>query len=143
VIRLSQTVVIEDDELEWSYARSGGPGGQNVNKVASKAHLRWRMARNTSVPEAAKARLRASHPSLTTVEGDLLVTSQEYRDQERNRTRCVEKLTEMVTSALREPKKRKVTKPSKGAQRRRLEDKKQQSSKKATRRVGRSGGHDD
>ena len=143
MIHLSPTVVIADDELEWSYARSGGPGGQNVNKVASKAHLRWRMSRNTSVPEAAKARLRAAHPSLTTTDGDLLVTSQEYRDQDRNRTRCVEKLIELLAGALREPKKRKATKPSKGAKRRRLEDKKQQSTKKATRRVGRSGGHDE
>jgi ribosome-associated protein len=143
MIPINETIFIPDDELEWNYSRSGGPGGQNVNKVASKAQLRWRMSANTSVPEMAKARVRAAHPSLTTTDGDLLITSQEHRDQERNRTRCEEKLIEMLRIGLIVPKKRKATKPSKGAQRRRLEDKKQQSVKKATRRVGQSGRQDD
>ncbi len=140
MIQVNETIALAADELDWTYARSGGPGGQNVNKVASKAQLRWRMAANTSVPEAAKARLRATHPSMATIDGDLLITSQEYQDQERNRLRCVEKLTDMLRAALIVPKKRKATKPTKGAQRRRLADKKAQSAKKATRRPG---SHDD
>lgn len=136
MIAVTETVSIPDAELSWEYARSGGPGGQNVNKVASKATLRWAVAASTAIPEAAKARLFASHPSHLTTEGEFLVTSQEYRDQERNRQRCEEKLADMVRAALTPPKPRKKTKPSKASQRRRLEDKKRQGEKKSTRRGG-------
>lgn len=136
MIPISESVVIPADELRWEYARSGGPGGQNVNKVASKATLRWAVAASAVLPEAAKARLLAAHPAAVTTEGEFLVTSQEYRDQERNRQRCVEKLTAMVLAALTPPKPRKKTKPSKGAQRRRLEDKKRQGEKKSGRKGG-------
>jgi ribosome-associated protein len=136
MIAVTESVSIPDAELSWEYARSGGPGGQNVNKVASKATLRWAVAASTAIPEAAKARLFAAHPSHLTTEGEFLVTSQEYRDQERNRQRCEEKLADMVRAALTPPKPRKKTKPSKASQRRRLEDKKRQGEKKSTRRGG-------
>lgn len=136
MIPITDTLSIPDDELSWAYARSGGPGGQNVNKVASKATLRWAMAGSPSIPEAVKERLRANHPSRVTTEGDFLITSQEYRDQERNRERCVEKLVELVSAALQPPKPRKATKVSKAAKRRRVADKRRQSAKKTTRRGG-------
>jgi ribosome-associated protein len=136
MIAVSPTVTIPDDELRWEYARSGGPGGQNVNKVASKATLRWAVAGSVAISPDVKARLRAAHPSHHTAEGEFLVTSQEYRDQERNRQRCEEKLAAMVLAALTPPKPRKKTKPSKASQRRRLEDKKRQGEKKSTRRGG-------
>lgn len=136
MVRVSDTVVIPAHELAWEYARSGGPGGQNVNKVASKATLRWALGGSEAVPEAVKQRLRAAHPSRVTAAGEFLVTSQEYRDQERNRERCEVKLAEMVRAALRPPKTRKVTKPTKASKQRRLTDKKLNSTKKTTRRGG-------
>lgn len=133
---VSNLIQIPDDELEWSYARSGGPGGQNVNKVASKAVLRWKAAGTAAaIPEPARARMQARFPSRFTTEGDVVIQSQKYRDQERNRTDCLEKLTEMIRAALVEPTPRKATKPGKGAKRRRLADKRRQSQKKQSRRV--------
>ncbi len=136
MIAVTESVSIPDDELRWEYARSGGPGGQNVNKVASKATLRWAVAASEAISPDAKARLRAAHPSHHTTDGELLVTSQEYRDQERNRQRCEEKLADMVRAALTPPKPRKKTKPTKASQRRRLDDKKKQATKKSTRKGG-------
>jgi ribosome-associated protein len=128
--------VIPESELDWSYARSGGPGGQNVNKVASKAVLRWPMAASPSVPEHVKARVRELYPSRVTADGDVLIMSQEYRDQERNRQACVEKLHDLLRKAAERPKVRRPTKPTKGSKVRRLEAKKRNAERKAGRRSG-------
>jgi ribosome-associated protein len=137
MLEVTPDVRIPDEELDWSYARSGGPGGQNVNKVASKAVLRWNPAATAAaIPAPAKARMRGRFPSRFTADGEVVIPSQRYRDQERNRLDCLEKLAEMVRACLPEPTPRKATKPSKGSQRRRLEDKKRQSERKKNRRPG-------
>lgn len=139
MIQVNEVLAIPDDELEWSFARSGGPGGQNVNKVSSKAVLRWKAAASAAaIPVAAWARLKSRFPSRFTVEGDVVISSQEYRDQERNKLACEEKLAEMIRAALIEPMPRKKLKPSKAAKRRRVADKRVQSAKKQSRKV--SGG---
>jgi ribosome-associated protein len=141
VVPITDTIAIPDDELEWSFVRAGGPGGQNVNKVASKAVLRWKAATSTApIPLAAHARMRATFPSRFTTEGDAVIQSQKFRDQERNKEDCLQKLAEMVRAALVEPTVRKATKPSKGAKKRRLADKRRTSAKKQSRRVS---GHDE
>ncbi len=134
MLEVTERLSIPEDEWTWTYARSGGPGGQNVNKVASKAVLRWAMATSPSVPPEVKARLATTHPAHTTLEGEFLVTSQRYRDQERNRADCLEKLAAMVRRAATPPTVRKATKPTKGAKRRRLADKKHNADRKADRR---------
>lgn len=136
MIHVTDTIVVPDEEVEWTYARSGGPGGQNVNKVASKAQLRWKAASTAvPIPPAAWARMKGRFPSRFTADGDVLVFSQRFRDQERNRQDCEEKLVEMIRTALVEPTPRKATKPSKAAKRRRVSDKRRQSAKKQSRRV--------
>jgi ribosome-associated protein len=132
---INEQVSIPDDELEWSFARSGGPGGQNVNKVSSKAILRWRLAENTTLPAEAKNRLQGQQRRRITSEGDLLITSQRYRDQDRNKQDCLERLREMVLAALEAPTPRKPTKPTRGARRRRLADKRHHSARKQQRRT--------
>ena len=137
MIAVNEAISIPDDELDWSYARSGGPGGQNVNKVSSKAVLRWTAARTvTPIPLAAWARMKTRHPSRFTVDGDIVISSQEFRDQERNREACTVKLAEMIRAALVEPVVRKKKKVSKAAKKRRVDDKRRQSAKKQGRRAG-------
>jgi len=141
MLEVTELIRIPDEELEWSYARSGGPGGQNVNKVASKAVLRWKAATTVAaIPAPARVRMQTRFPSRFTTEGEVVIQSQKYRDQERNRLDCVEKLTEMIRISLVEPTVRKVSKPSKGAKRRRVADKRRLSQKKQGRRT--SGGDD-
>ncbi|MGL5094090.1 MAG: alternative ribosome rescue aminoacyl-tRNA hydrolase ArfB, partial [Planctomycetia bacterium] len=91
--------VVPESEIDWSYARAGGPGGQNVNKVSSKATLRWNVETSPSLVGRLRERFMTLYGRRLTKEGDLLIVSQRFRDQERNREDCREKLAEMMTAA--------------------------------------------
>lgn len=134
MLDINDRIRIPEEEFSWSFVRSGGPGGQNVNKVASKAVLRWNLTASPSVPDDVKSRLRERLHQRITNEGDLLITSQRYRDQDRNRLDCLEKLREMLRAAAVTPKARRKTKPSRGSHERRLENKRRRASIKASRR---------
>ena len=127
-------IQIPPAEFEFTYARSSGPGGQNVNKVNSKAVLRWQATKSPSLPEAVRARFLAKYGSRLTGDGELLITSERYRDQPRNIDDCLEKLREMLLAVAVAPKKRKKTKPSRASKERRLDSKKRDSTKKQNRR---------
>jgi ribosome-associated protein len=133
-MHITHALEIPERELAWSFARSGGPGGQNVNKVASKAVLRWDLSANTSLPADLKERLQARQRRRLTNEGWLVVTSERFRDQLRNIEDCRAKVREMVLEVLHPPKRRKATLPSRGAKERRLTAKKRQGQRKALRR---------
>jgi len=133
-MEITDTIHVPDEELLFSYARSGGPGGQNVNKVASKAILHWNLAANSTLPEEVRERLRTRHANRLTTEGELVLQSQRFRDQGRNVEDCREKLRQMILQALHPPKPRKATRPSRGSRERRLAEKRQQSERKARRR---------
>jgi ribosome-associated protein len=135
MLEVTPAIRIPLDEFEWSFARSGGPGGQNVNKVASKAVLRWDFERSPSVPEDVKARFRVRFPSRLTTEGELVLASELTRDQGRNRDDCLEKLVALLRAAAVAPKVRRPTRPSRASKRRRVEAKRRQAARKAGRRV--------
>jgi ribosome-associated protein len=135
MLQINHYLQIPAEELHFSFARSGGPGGQNVNKVASKAVLRWSLRTNVSVPEHVKTRLRSLHRNRVTADDEIVIQSQRYRDQERNRQDCLDKLREFILQAAALPKPRRATKPTRGSRERRLEAKKQQSERKSARRA--------
>lgn len=135
MFQVDKSLSIGEGELQWSFVRAGGPGGQNVNKVASKAVLRWNLAGNSTLPPHVKARLCVLQRNRITAECDLLLNSQRYRDQERNRQDCLEKLRQMIIQAAELPKPRRATKPSRGARERRLEGKRHRAGLKSSRKV--------
>jgi ribosome-associated protein len=137
-LQITSRIVIPDEELAFAFARSSGPGGQNVNKVNSKATLRWNVTASTSLPYDVRARFLKLYASRLTNDGEILITSQESRDQPKNIAICLEKLRGMIQQVLTPPKKRRPTKPTKGSKQRRLNEKKQRSEVKAGRRnIGR------
>jgi ribosome-associated protein len=128
-------MTVPESELNWSYARSGGPGGQNVNKVSSKAILRWKLVATAAIPEYVKTRIGKLFPSRLTEAGEIVISSQEHRDQEMNRQACLEKLESMIVAASKLPKPRAKTKPSKASNQRRLVAKKHASKRRNQRIV--------
>lgn len=125
--------VIPDAAVEWKGVRASGPGGQNVNKVASKVELRVDLAQITGLDSAARARLRSLATSRLDASGKLLVTSQRTRDQGRNLEDALEKVRALVAQALVVPKTRRPTKPSRAAKARRVDGKKLDSKRKVNR----------
>jgi len=120
-------------EMELSYARSSGPGGQNVNKVNSKAVLRWNLLQSPSVPEALRMRLLSRLQSRLNNLGEIIIASDTFRDQGRNREDCFERLQALLIAAAHVPKTRKKTKPSYSSQKRVQEKKRRHSQKKSLR----------
>lgn len=122
--------------MEYAFSSSGGPGGQNVNKRATKAELRIPLA---AIPIGARALERLEQLAGRRIggAGEIIITCDEHRSQERNKAGCLERLREMIIQAIPEPKKRRATKPSRGAKMRRLEGKKREGEiKKGRRRPG-------
>lgn len=134
MLEVNSRIRIPDSEFTFAFSRSGGPGGQNVNKVASKALMAWDVTRSPSIPEDVRERFRLQYRRRITKDGLLLIASQRYRDQARNSQDCLNKLAELLLSVAVAPTKRKPTAPSRGAKQRRLQDKHQRSDKKQSRR---------
>lgn len=122
------------NEAAFSFVRSSGPGGQNVNKVASKAVLRWKPEAGNPLPAAVLQRFRSRFPRFMTAEGEIIITSQRTRDQLKNKADCLKKLQALILAVLPEPKRRIPTRPTKGSVRRRLEGKAKNAQKKQDRR---------
>ena len=121
-------------EITFQTSRSSGPGGQNVNKVESRVELRWHLLDSQVLTDAQKALILEKLSNQLTAEGLLLITAQDERSQFRNKEIALARFHELLLKSLRRPKPRKATKPSKGAVRKRLEGKKIQGEKKASRR---------
>lgn len=110
-------------ELRFTFTRSSGAGGQNVNKVSTKAVLRWPVRTSPSLPDSVRERFMERYRRRITREGDLILTSQRFRDRGRNLADCLEKLREMLAIAATPPRPRRPTKPTRAAVARRLEQK--------------------
>ena len=135
-IRIAKGILVPEGGIEWRAVRSSGPGGQNVNKVASKVELRVRLDSVSGLTAPARARLAALASGRLDADGRLLVTSQRTRDQLRNLEDAREKAKKLVERALKAPRPRRLTQPSPRAVERRLKRKRERSGIKRVRRAG-------
>jgi ribosome-associated protein len=134
-IRIAKGILVPEAALEWRAVRSSGPGGQNVNKVASKVELRVDLAGVSGLSGPGRARLRAIAAPRLDAEGRLLVTSQRTRDQFRNLEDARDKVKKLVERAMKAPRPRRITQPSRGAVERRLRQKRERSVVKRVRKA--------
>ena len=133
-IYLEDGVEIPPSEIDTEYSRASGPGGQHVNKTETRVTLRLNIAESPSLPEPMRARLLEKLASRLTKNGELLISSDKHRERGRNLADAGDRMQEILAQALVVPKKRKPTKPSRGAKERRLKDKRITSEKKKGRR---------
>ena len=132
---ISPRIRIADDELQFTFVRSSGPGGQNVNKLNTKAVLRWSVRSSAALPDDVRERFLKRFQHRVTAEGDFLLSSQRFRDQRQNQRDCLEKLREMLSAVAVPPKPRKPTKPTRSSRQRRRTDKRIHGQKKQSRRA--------
>ena len=133
MIEITPAISLDDSELEITFVRSSGPGGQNVNKVATAAQLRFDAMHSRSLPPDVRDRLRARAGSRLTRDGVLVITARRFRTQERNRADAIARLVELIRAAAVPPRARRRTKIPRAAKARRVDDKRRRSQTKQLR----------
>ena len=133
MIRVTDTVAIDESEIEESFVRSSGPGGQNVNKVSSAVQLRFDVRNSPSLPADVRRRLERLAGKRLTKDGVLVLIAQTHRQQERNRAEALDRLVELIRAATVKPKPRTKTRPTLASKKRRLESKSKRSKVKRAR----------
>lgn len=134
VIQVSPTIAIPDDEVSYDFIRSSGPGGQNVNKVATAVRLKFDVLHSTSISDEVRLRVLASARKRITEKGVLHIEARRYRTQERNRQDALDRFTELLRAAEHRPRPRRPTKPTASSRSRRLDEKRRRSNVKRARR---------
>jgi ribosome-associated protein len=132
MIQITSSFSIDESELQLAFVRASGPGGQNVNKVASAVQLRFDVG-NSLLPEDVKQRLKRIAGNKITSEGELLIEAKKFRTQEQNREDAMNRFAELVRRAFEKPKKRTKTKPTAASKEKRLKQKKQRADVKKLR----------
>ena len=133
MIPITDAISLHDDELDISFIRASGPGGQNVNKVSSAVQLRFDARRSRSLPNDVSIRLQALAGSRLTLEGIIIITADRFRTQERNRADAIERLSDLIRKAAYRPPVRRPTKPTKASKVRRVDSKVRRGDLKSTR----------
>jgi ribosome-associated protein len=142
MIHISDTIALDENEIQLDFIRSSGPGGQNVNKVSSAVQLRFNAAESAALNASIRDRLKKIAGRRMTAGGILIIKAQRYRTQEQNRQDAVNRLIEMIQQAIAAPKHRRSTRPSQAARKRRLAAKRQRGELKRRRQVIRQTGDD-
>jgi len=135
MVQINKNIAIYDDEFKMEFIRSSGPGGQNVNKVATAVQLRFDIRNSLSLPEDVKNRLLNLPDKRLTKEGVLIIEAKRFRTQEKNRSDAIQRLKELIRKAAEKPKVRKRTKPPKVAKQKRLEEKRKRAEIKKLRKL--------
>ncbi len=122
MVRITDAIAIDKNELDFNFVRASGPGGQNVNKVATAVQLRFNVAQSPSLPDPVRERVIQLAGGRVTKEGVLIIEASEYRSQQRNRGEALRRLKALIRQAARPPKERHQTDPPKWVKRRRIEN---------------------
>ncbi len=125
MLEITPDITIPDDELDERFIQAGGPGGQNVNKVATAVQLRFQAARSRALPPEVRERLLRAAGSRMTADGELVITARRFRTQEANRRDARARLAALIARATQEPRQRRPTRPTRAARERRMQEKAQ------------------
>ena len=140
MIHISDTITLDENEVQLDFIRASGPGGQNVNKVSSAVQLRFNVAESPAFNDAIRERLKKIAGKRLTADGILIIKAQRYRSQEQNRQDAIDRLVEMIQKAIEVPKPRRATRPTAASKKRRLTTKRHRGDLKRRRKVPRQTG---